>query len=99
MNGKTEIDRRSFLKASIIAGGSLLLSFSLPAKLRAVERFNIPAAAPAPDFQPNAFFRIAPNGQVTVIVAQVEMGQGVLTSLAMIVADELEVDWNNVSVE
>lgn len=92
------IDRRSFLKASIVAGGALLVSTSLPLRSRAEERFNIadPAAA---DFKPNAFIRIAPDGKVTVIVGQAEMGQGVLTSLPMIVADELEVDWDNVTYE
>jgi isoquinoline 1-oxidoreductase beta subunit len=98
MTDKIEIDRRSFLKASLIAGGSLLLGFNLPLKSRAEERFNA-TNAPAADFQPNSFLRIANDGKVTVIVGQAEMGQGVLTSLPMIVAEELEVDWKNVAFE
>src|SRR5215203_585978 len=95
---KTEIDRRSFLKATIVAGGALLIGASLPLRSRAEERFNLPVE-PAANFQPNAFIRIAPDGKVTITIGQAEMGQGVMTSLPMIVADELEVDWKDVSYE
>lgn len=98
MSARNEINRRSFLKASIVAGGTLLFSFNLPTKSQAGERFNIPSAAQT-DFQPNAFLKIGKDGKVTVIVGQAEMGQGVLTSLPMIVAEELEVDWKNVAFE
>ncbi len=94
---KNSIDRRSFLKASLTAGGALLVTFSMPNGSRASEKFAIEPALP--DFQPNAFIRIAKDGKVTVIVGQAEMGQGVLTSLPMIIADELEVEWANVSYE
>jgi isoquinoline 1-oxidoreductase subunit beta len=98
MTEKLELDRRSFLKASLIAGGTLLLGFNLPTKSRAEERFNA-AADLQTEFQPNAFLKIAKDGKVTVVVGQAEMGQGVLTSLPMIVAEELEVDWKNVAFE
>ena len=98
MTEKTEIDRRSFLKATIVAGGALVIGASLPFRSRAEERFNLPVE-PAANFQPNAFIRIAPDGKVTITVGQAEMGQGVLTSLPMIVADELEVDWKDVTYE
>ena len=98
MTEKTDINRRSFLTASIVAGGALLLGFSLPTKSRAEERFKVPTE-PVADFQPNAFLRIAKDGKVTVTVGQAEMGQGVLTSLPMIVAEELEVEWKNVAFE
>src|SRR5688572_7509549 len=98
MTEKTELDRRSFLKATIVAGGALVIGASLPFRSRAEERFNLPSE-PAANFQPNAFIRIAPDGKVTVTVGQAEMGQGVLTSLPMIVADELEVDWKDVTYE
>mgnify|MGYP003390015769 FL=1 len=99
MTPKTELDRRSFLKATLIAGGALVIGTNLPFASRAEERFNLMPAEPAADFQPNAFIKIAPDGKVTVVVGQAEMGQGVLTSLPMIVADELEVDWANVGFE
>jgi isoquinoline 1-oxidoreductase subunit beta len=92
----SEMGRRSFLKASIVGGGALLVSASLPMRSRADERFGLHEAAAA-EFKPNAFITIAPDGKVTVTVGQAEMGQGVLTSLPMIVADELEVDWKDVS--
>ncbi len=98
MTAKAELGRRSFLKATLAAGGALLISTSLPFKSRAEERFDL-AAEPAANFHPNAFIKIAPDGKVTVVVGQAEMGQGVLTSLPMIVADELEVDWKDVSFE
>lgn len=98
MEGKTEIDRRSFIKATLVAGGALVFGLSLPTRSRAEERFGV-ENAPAADFQPNVFIRISPDGKVTVTVGQAEMGQGVLTSLPMIVADELEVDWKDVSYE
>lgn len=98
MTAKIELDRRSFLKASIVAGGALVIGTSLPFLSRAEQRFGLPAVAAA-DFHPNAFIKIATDGKVTVVVGQAEMGQGVLTSLPMIVADELEVDWANVGFE
>ncbi|MEO7674572.1 MAG: molybdopterin cofactor-binding domain-containing protein, partial [Pyrinomonadaceae bacterium] len=98
MTVKAEMDRRSFIKATLIASGALLVEAALPMRSRAEERFGL-AAAPAADFQPNAFIKLAPDGKVTIVVGQAEMGQGVLTSLPQIVADELEVDWNDVDFE
>lgn len=92
----TKINRRTFIQASIVAGGALMIGASASIPTRAEERFGI---APAAEFKPNAFIKIAPDGKVTVVVGQAEMGQGVLTSLPMIVADELEVDWANVGFE
>ena len=62
---------------------------------------NVAEGAPAapPPFAPNAFLRIDKAGKVTLIIPQVEMGQGVFTSLAMMIAEELDADWNNVHVE
>ena len=98
MTAKTDIDRRSFLKATIVAGGAVVFGFNLPVGIRAAERLGL-TIEPAADFQPNAFIRIAKDGKVTVIVGQAEMGQGVYTSLPMIIADELEGDWAKVSYE
>lgn len=98
MTVKNDFDRRSFLKATLTAGGAVVFGLQLPTRSRAEERLNI-EPSPAADFQPNAFIKIAPDGKVTIIVGQAEMGQGVLTSLPMIVADELEVDWVDVGFE
>jgi Aerobic-type carbon monoxide dehydrogenase, large subunit CoxL/CutL homologs len=90
---KGGISRRTFLKASAAAGGGLLLSFSLPALMRNAE------AATANTFAPNAFIRIDRQGRVTLVVHQVEMGQGTYTALPMLLAEELEVDLAQVHLE
>ncbi|MGH8010905.1 MAG: molybdopterin cofactor-binding domain-containing protein [Candidatus Binataceae bacterium] len=86
--------RRAFLKATVAAGGGLLLGFHLPmtgSLLQAAEPANEP-------FEPNAWMRITPDNQVTIMVAHSEMGQGVMTALPMLVADELDVDLNRVRI-
>ena len=85
--------RRSFLKAGAAAGGGLLLSFSLPLDNRKA------AAAGAVDFAPNAFVRIGTDGQIVLTMPYVEMGQGTYTSIPMLLAEELEVDLNQVQLE
>jgi isoquinoline 1-oxidoreductase beta subunit len=86
--------RREFLKVSVVAGGGLLLGFALP-RAHAAEASDA-AAAP---FAPDGFIRIDRNGAVTLIMCQVEMGQGVYTSISQILADELDVDFKRVLVE
>jgi isoquinoline 1-oxidoreductase subunit beta len=83
--------RRALLQVGAAVGGGLLVGFFAPAK----------AAAPgrASGFAPNAFIRIDPAGTVTLIIPQVEMGQGVYTSISMILAEELDADWAKVVAE
>ena len=85
--------RRDFLKVGAAAGGGLVLGFHLPFGGEAV------AQAAGKPFAPNAFIRIGTDDQVTVVVAKAEMGQGVYTSLPMLVAEDLEADWSKVRVE
>ena len=87
------LSRRDFLKAGAALGGGLVLGFRLPLEDLAV------SAEPAGRFTPNAFLRVDTAGAVTVLVPQSEMGQGVLTSLPMLVAEELEADWRTVRFE
>jgi isoquinoline 1-oxidoreductase beta subunit len=88
----TSASRRAFLQASLAAGGALMLGFRLP--------LAAPSNAQAHDaFAPNAFIRIDAQGEVTLIMPQVEMGQGVYTAIAMILAEELDVPWDKVRVE
>jgi isoquinoline 1-oxidoreductase beta subunit len=85
--------RRNFLIAGAVVGGGLYLGIRF-----AENKFSKPPASGA-TFQPNAFLRVAPDDTVTVIVGKAEMGQGVYTGLAMVVAEELDVDPNRVRVE
>ena len=87
------IGRREFIKLTIGAGGGLLIGLYLPTLDK-----NVEAASPA-EFAPNAFVRIAPDESITIIVNHSEMGQGVFTTLPMILADELDADWRNVRFE
>lgn len=85
--------RRTFLIASAALGAGLTLGFYLPARAAKV------AASDAATFAPNAFLRIAPDNTITVLVKHLEMGQGVYTGLPMLVAEELEVGWEQIQVE
>ena len=85
------LSRRTFLAVGAAAGGGLLLSVGLPA-------CNA-KAADASSFTPNAFVRIGRDGAVTLIMHKVEMGQGTYTSMPMLLAEELEVDLNQVRLE
>jgi isoquinoline 1-oxidoreductase beta subunit len=86
--------RRSFLKVSAAAGGGLLIGFHIPLVDRRGD-----ALAAEPDFAPNAWIRIGSDDRVTLRVASSEMGQGVYTSIPMLLAEELECDWNRIQVE
>ncbi|MGA2636363.1 molybdopterin cofactor-binding domain-containing protein [Methylocella sp.] len=85
--------RRDFLKVGAAAGGGLLLAFNL----RGLDSEAL--AAEAQEFAPNAYVRVGRDGKVTLIVAQVEMGQGTFTSMPMLIAEELEVDLADVALE
>lgn len=87
------LSRRTFLCVGTAASGGLLLSIGLPA---------LPGdavAADTGDFAPNAFIRIDNAGAVTMIIPQVEMGQGTYTAMPMLIAEELEVDLGQIRVE
>ncbi|GFE59766.1 xanthine dehydrogenase family protein molybdopterin-binding subunit [Geobacter sp. AOG2] len=87
-----KVSRREFIKTGLLVGGGLVLACHIPLGGR-------DAAAAATTFAPNAFLRIGTDGSVTVIVNKSEMGQGVYTSLPMLIAEELECDWKRVRVQ
>jgi isoquinoline 1-oxidoreductase beta subunit len=89
------LDRRRFLGGATAAAGGLLLGFHLPLGGAAARA----AAGAAETGIVNAWLRIAPDDTVTIMVAHSEMGQGVFTSLPMLIAEELEVDWRQVRAE
>ncbi|MGH7470386.1 MAG: molybdopterin cofactor-binding domain-containing protein [Longimicrobiales bacterium] len=92
MDTTLRVNRRQFFRVSAIAGGGLLLATY-------IDPFGALAADTAVDFTPNAFIRITPDGIVTIIAKNPEIGQGVKTMLPMLIADELDVDWKNVRIE
>lgn len=85
-----KIDRRSLLKVSLLAGGGLALDFSFPSGKAKAQASDASAVT--------AFIAIAPDGIVTIVAKNPEIGQGVKTSLPMIIADELDCDWTQVRV-
>ena len=94
---QSPVDRRSFLRLATMAGGGLVLGYYLRPTGRA-EVAKTDAGTVDGVFIPNAFIRIAPDGSVTVYSARPEVGQGIKTSLPMIVAEELGADWKTVTV-
>ena len=87
------IDRRNFLIGGAVIGAGLYVG------IRFAEHKFGKAAATGNSLQPNAFVRVAPDDTVTVIIGKAEMGQGIYTGLAMVVAEELDVNPNRVKVE
>ena len=81
------LERRAILKASLLAGGGLALEALIPLPVLALEAAAEKSAAPA---QLSAFVAIAADGTVTIVSKNPEIGQGVKTSLPMMVADELD---------
>ena len=86
------IDRRAFLKVTASVGGTLLLSACIDPRMQT-------AGAQSNTFEPNAYIRLSPDGMVTIVAKNPEIGQGVKTALPMLIADELDVEWKNVRVE
>ena len=83
--------RREFLKVTGAAGTGLVLGCYLEAKPRPGERTN-------PEFHPNAFLALRPDGTVRITIPKTEMGQGVRTALPLVVAEELDLDWSRIEV-
>jgi isoquinoline 1-oxidoreductase beta subunit len=84
------VDRRCFLRVTALAGGGLLLSsyWSLAPEANAADAASL-----------NHFIRISPDGAVTIVSKNPEVGQGIKTSLQLLIAEELEVDWKDVRIE
>jgi isoquinoline 1-oxidoreductase beta subunit len=92
------IGRRSFLKTAAVAGGGLVLGYYVLPSGLAESATPSDTEKAASLFIPNAFIRIASDGGVTVYSARPEVGQGIKTSLPMVIAEELGADWKNVNV-
>jgi len=95
---KTSINRRSFLKSSALTGGGLMISFTW------LSSFRYPGNTTGPDvpeqwIEINGYIKITPDNSIKILNPNPEFGQNVMTSLPMIVAEELNVDWEKVTVE
>ncbi|MDO8962434.1 MAG: xanthine dehydrogenase family protein molybdopterin-binding subunit [Methylophilus sp.] len=102
MSAPLNISRRTFLKATALVAGGLVIAFAIPQ----AKRFLMPGADKAsasPDASklpaPNAFLRIGTDNTITVMLAHSEMGQGIWTTLPMLIAEELDADWSTIKVE
>ena len=96
MSAASVLNRRDFLKTSASAGAALMIGFHLSPSARAATAED-QEKKPANPF--TAWVRITPDNQVTLILGKSEMGQGIMTALPMILAEELYLDWNHVRVE
>lgn len=85
--------RRDFIKTGAVVGGGLAVGFHLPGKIAQADGGGGSFA------MPNAWVKVGNDNQVTIMVARSEMGQGVATSMPMLVAEELDVDFNKIKVE
>ncbi|UGX94753.1 xanthine dehydrogenase family protein molybdopterin-binding subunit [Bradyrhizobium barranii subsp. barranii] len=95
MNAHNSLSRRTLLTSGLATG--FLLAFHLPLRA-AVNEPEQPKDTTDGKFAPNAFIRIDETGQTTLIMPQVEMGQGIYTSISMVLAEELDADWAKVGV-
>ena len=98
MSAPTTLPRREFLSVSAVAGAGLVLGVRIPRHGGAEAPRHRGTGAPD-GFAPNAFIRIAPDNTVTVVIGYSEMGQGITTSIPMLIAEELEVDLSQVKTE
>src|SRR6478735_2176775 len=94
--------RRDFLKTTAAVGSGLVVGFYLPMGL-GKRAFAADPVAPNKDFTsaalPNAFVKISPDNSIRLLINKLEMGQGVNTSLAQLIAEELECDWQRIRCE
>ena len=88
------VNRREFLKKSAAGSAGLVIGFYLPGKYEALA--GMPPKEDAPF---NAWVQIAPDDSVTLVIDKSEMGQGISTALAMILAEELDLDWKKIQTE
>src|SRR3979490_2459726 len=89
------LDRRAFLKTTVAAGGGLMIGAYLPSVLGETGS----QAAAAGSLEPNIWLKVNAADTGRIILTQLEMGQGVMTSMPMLVAEELDMDWTKIKTE
>jgi isoquinoline 1-oxidoreductase beta subunit len=92
---KEMLQRRSFLKISLLTGGGVMLGLATEHDAVAQGRGGQPQTPP----DPHNYIKVAPDGTVTIMAKNPEVGQGVKTMLPMLIAEELDVDWKRVKIE
>ena len=98
MSTDARVSRRDFLRTSATTAAGLTIAFYIPSRLTDAALAQTPGGAADGAFAPNGYVHIGTDGLVTITVDKSEMGQGVWTSLPMLVAEELEVDLKSVRV-
>ncbi|MBN8820951.1 MULTISPECIES: xanthine dehydrogenase family protein molybdopterin-binding subunit [unclassified Spirosoma] len=93
MSKNGRINRRDFLRIGTFASGGLLVAFSLPDKVTPAQ------PKPSREAALNAFLKIGTDNSIHIILSKVEMGQGIWTTLPMLIAEELDCDWSRIKVE
>ncbi len=88
------LNRRSFLKVSALGAGGVLIGLQTEPQVKAQGR-----GAPSVPPEPSAFIKVAPDGTVTIMAKNPELGQGIKTMLPMLIAEELDVDWKSVKIQ
>ena len=96
MKNLKQLDRRSFIKFTALAGGGLMVGVYAEPEIFSQQRGG--AAAPAP-VDPNVYITVNPDNTFTVIAKNPETGQGMRNALPMLIADEFDVDWKQVKVK
>ena len=96
---RTKIGRRSFIKISAAASGGLLVGFNWLLSCKSLNYKNSQKSIPNDWFKINGYIRISKNGMVTILSPNPEIGQNVMTSMPMILAEELDVAWESVRVK
>ena len=96
MSKENTTSRRNFLKTSAAIGGGLVIGFYMPAIAKGTRNFGVTAPE---NFIPNAYLRMGTDDSVTVILSRCEMGQGIWTSLCMLIAEELDANWKTIQAE
>src|SRR4051812_46105533 len=94
---KTSISRRSFLKSSALAGGGFIISFTSLSAFKTAGKTDVPDLPKWVEI--NGYIKITPDNIIKILNPNPEFGQNVMTSLPMIVAEELGADWQKVVVE
>ncbi len=88
----TSLNRRNFLKTGLAGATGLVVGFYLPGRREVLAADAVTAVL-------NAFIHVSPDDKITILISKSEMGQGVMTSLSMLAAEELECDWKKITTE